>query len=39
MGNKKGLAMKKVWMTSLVSAEEAVQETMGQLKQYGLEES
>jgi len=29
--------MKKVWMTSLVSAEEAVQETMGQLKQYGLE--
>jgi hypothetical protein len=29
--------MKKVWMTSLVSAEEAVHETMGQLKNYGLE--
>jgi len=29
--------MKKVWITSLVSAEEAVQEAMGQLKKYGLE--
>lgn len=29
--------MKKVWISSLVSVEEAVQEAMGQLKKYGFE--
>jgi hypothetical protein len=37
VGQKKGNTMKKVWITSLVTAEEVVQEAMGQVKKYGLE--
>jgi len=33
----KGLAMKRVWMTSLISSEEPVKEVMERLKTYGLE--